>query len=95
MDRRNHSKRRVVSILAFVVLTFLITWGTGMVVVLSSHAELVNGAHRVQHAIPLPLPVAIALAILGGWGPSLAALAATACESGRSGVRELLQQFRR
>jgi len=95
MDRRNHSKRRVVSILAFVVLTFLITWGTGMVVVLSSHAELVNGAHRVQHAIPLPLPVAIALAILGGWGPSLAALAATAGESGRSGVRELLQQFRR
>jgi membrane protease YdiL (CAAX protease family) len=33
--------------------------------------------------------------IIGGWGPAFAALAVTAWESGRAGVKELLQQFRR
>jgi membrane protease YdiL (CAAX protease family) len=95
MSSHHERKRGLFRILSFVSVTFLVTWGTGMLVVLSDHADLVNGAHRVQHAIPLPLPVAIALAVIGGWGPGLAALVATAGESGRVGVRELLRQFRR
>src|SRR5215470_11905194 len=98
MDRSHdqaQSKRSPVGILSFVSVTFLITWATGMVVVFSEHAELVNGAHRIQHAIPLPLPLAVVFVIIGGWGPGLAALAVTAWESGLAGVRELLQQFRR
>jgi len=98
MDRSHgqaERKRSLLGVLSFVAVTFLITWGTGMVVVFSEHAELVNGAHRIQHAIPLPLPIAIVLVIIGGWGPGLAALAVTAWESGLAGVRELLQQFRR
>src|SRR5215470_5601173 len=81
--------------LRFSVLTFLITWGTGMLLVLSTHAELVNGAHRVEHALPLPLPIAITLAIIGGWGPGFAAVLCAAWDSGLPGVRELLHQFRR
>jgi membrane protease YdiL (CAAX protease family) len=76
-------------------VVFLITWGTGMLVVLSTQAQLVNGAHQIQHPIPLPLPVAIILVIIGGWGPGLAALIVTAWDSGRTGVLELLGQFRR
>jgi membrane protease YdiL (CAAX protease family) len=97
MDRQyEHAEKRraIVRTLSFVAVTILITWGTGMVVVLSEHAELVNGAHRVQHAIPLPRPIAITLVILGGWGPGLAALLVTAMESGREGVRDFLRQFR-
>jgi uncharacterized protein len=66
-----------------------------MLVVLSTHSEIVNGAHRVQHAIPLPLPVAIVLVIMGGWAPGLAALLSAAWDSGRAGVCDLLVQFRR
>lgn len=78
----------------FTVLTFLITLGTGLLVVLSDHAELVNGARPVQHPLSLPVPIAVALIVLGGWGPGLAAIWVTAWESGRPGVRELLRQFR-
>ena len=87
--------RAFVRFLGFVAVTFLLTWGTGMLVVLSNHAELVNGAHRISHPIPLPLPVAIFFVVIGGWGPGLAALVITALESGRAGVRELQRQFRR
>ena len=85
----------MIRILLYFVLTFLVTWGTGILVVLSTHSELVNGAQRVQHPLPLPLPVAIFLVVIGGWGPGLAALSLTAWDSGRAGVRELLRQFRR
>jgi membrane protease YdiL (CAAX protease family) len=89
------AKLTVIRILSFVVLTFLITWSTGTAVVLSSHAELVNGAYRIQHPIPLPFPIAILFVVMGGWAPGLAALILSALESGRTGVRELLRQFRR
>jgi len=79
-------KRALIWTLRFTALTFLITWGTGMLVVLSDRARLVNGAKSVQHLLPLPMPVAIALVVLVGWGPGLAALMATAWESGRHGV---------
>jgi membrane protease YdiL (CAAX protease family) len=85
----------VVRTLRFFALTFLITWGTGMIVVLSRHSELVNGARRIQHPFPLPLPVAIIFVIIGGWGPGLAAIISTAWDRGRAGVRELFGQFRR
>ncbi len=32
-------------------------WGTGMLLVLSTHAGMVNGAHQVQHPIPLLLSI--------------------------------------
>jgi len=81
------------SFLFFSVLAFVITWGTGMLLVLSTHASMVNGAHPIKHPIPLPLPLAITLTMIGGFGPFLAAIAVTASQSGRAGVRELLSQF--
>lgn len=87
--------RPLLSFFLFTVVAFLITWGTGMLVVLSTHSSLVNGAQPVAHPIPLPFPVAIALVLIGGYGPALAAVIVTAWESGRAGVRELLRQFRR
>ncbi len=65
-----------------------------MLLVLSTHASMVNGARPIAHGIPLPLPVAIILTMIGGFGPFLAAIAVTAWHSGRAGVRELLCQFR-
>jgi membrane protease YdiL (CAAX protease family) len=66
-----------------------------MVVVFSTHADLVNGARQVQHAIPLPRAIAILLVIIGGFGPFLAALCVTALRSGKVGARRFLSQFRR
>jgi hypothetical protein len=83
------------SFLLFSVLAFLISWGSEMLLVLSTHASMVNGAHPIEHPIPLPLPIAITLTMIGGFGPFLAALAVTASGSGRTGVLELLGQFRR
>ena len=79
----------------FTALTFLVTWGTGILVVLSDRAQLVNGARPVQRPLSLPMPIAVTLIVLGGWGPALAAIVVTAWESGRAGARELLLQFRR
>lgn len=87
--------KAIIRTFRFFALALLITWGTGMTVVLSTQSQLVNGARRVSHPLPLPLPVAIILVIIGGWGPGLAALIVTAWDSGRTGVRELLAQFRR
>src|SRR5262252_1003795 len=83
----------VAEILRFVGLTFLITLGTGYVIVLSNHAELVHGAHQVQHPIRLPLAIAIVLVIIGGWSPGISALLTTAWTSRHAGVRNLLRQF--
>jgi len=81
--------------LRFTILTFVITLGTGILVVLSNRAQLVNGARPIPHPLPLPMPLAITLIVLGGWAPGIAAIAATAWEEGRPGVRHLLRQFRR
>lgn len=81
--------------ISFAALAFLITCGTGMLVVLSNHANLVNGAAQVRRPIFLPFPIAIILVLVGGFGPFLAAIAITSLRSGRPGVRELLSQFRR
>jgi membrane protease YdiL (CAAX protease family) len=94
-DRLGDRNRAVTRTLRFTALTFLITLGSGLVVVLSDHARLVNGARPVPHPMSLSMPIAVALIVVGGWGPGLAAIAVTAWESGRSGVRELLGQFRR
>jgi membrane protease YdiL (CAAX protease family) len=90
-DRKQAATRTV----RFTALAFLITLGSGIVVVLSDRAQLVNGARPVQHPLSLPMPIAVALVVMVGWGPGLAAIAVTAWESGRPGVRELLRQFRR
>lgn len=89
------SERPIVDAALFGVLAFLITWGTGMLIVLSTHANLVNGAQQVQHPIPLPFPLAITSVMIGGFGPFLAAVAVTGLRSGRAGVRELFSQFGR
>jgi len=88
-------KRAIIRIFFFAALTFLITWSRGTAVVLSTHAELVNGAHRIQHPISLPFPIAILFVVIGGWAPGLGTLVMSAFESGRPGIRELLRQFRR
>jgi membrane protease YdiL (CAAX protease family) len=71
----------------------LITWGTGTVVVLSDHAGFVNGARLVPHPMRVPLPVVFLLLTIGSYGPALAAVIVSALESGRPGVRTLLEQF--
>ena len=73
--------------LRFITLTFSITLSTGILVVLSNRAQLVNGARPIPHPLPLPMPLAITLIVLGGWAPGLAAIAVTAWEEGRPGVR--------
>ena len=80
-------------VLAFAAIAWLITWGTGLTVVLSTHCDLVHGAHRVAHPIPLALPLAIILILIGDYGPAMAALLVTAVQSGRPGVRSLLHTF--
>lgn len=87
------TERPVADAALFFVFTFLITWGTGMVLVFSTHASMVNGAHPVEHPIPLPLTVAIVLALVGGFGPFLAATAVAALRGGRSEIRGLFRQF--
>jgi uncharacterized protein len=82
-------------VLVFAVSAFAITWGTGLAVVLSTQAELVNGAHVVPHALALPVAVVNTLLFVGAYGPALAAVAVTAAESGRTGVRALLGQLLR
>jgi membrane protease YdiL (CAAX protease family) len=94
-DQANVRKRAVSCTLRFTVLTFLITLSTGILVVLSDRAQLVNGARPIQHPLPIPMPLAITLIVLGGWAPGLAAFAVTAWDEGRPGVRELLRQFQR
>lgn len=94
-DHANVRRQAAKRILRFTVLAFLITLGTGMLVVLSDHAQLVNGARPVRHPLALPMPIAVTLIVLGGWGAGLAAIALTAWDSGSPGVRELLRQFRR
>ena len=91
----NAPERPILNTVLFGLIAFLITWGTGMVIVLSTHANLVNGARQVQHPIALPLPVAISLVMIGAFGPFLAAVAVTGLRSGRAGVRELFGQFGR
>jgi hypothetical protein len=63
--------------------------------VFSSHSELVNNVQPVAHPIPLAFPLAIFLVVIGSFGPALAALMVTALDTGRTGVRDLLGQFRR
>jgi uncharacterized protein len=87
--------RPIFDTVLFAVLAFLITWGTGMIIVLSTHANLANGAHQIQHPIPLPLPAAITLVMIGAFGPFLAAVAVTGWRTGGGGVRELFDQFKR
>ena len=82
-------------VLVFAVSAFVITWGTGLAVVRSTQAELVNGAHVVPHALALPVAVVNMLLFVGAYGPALAAVAVTAAESGRAGVRALLGQLLR
>ena len=94
-EHPDDTKRAATRTVRFTALTFLITLGSGIVVVLSDRAQLVNGARPFQHPLSLPMPIAVALIVVGGWGPGLAAIAVTAWESGRPGVRELLRQFRR
>lgn len=53
----------------FFALAFLITWGTGMLIVVSNHANLVHGAYQVRNPITLPTPIAIMLVMIGSFGP--------------------------
>ena len=94
-DTTKAPERPILDTALFALLAFMITWGTGMLIVLSSHANLVNGAHQVQHPIPLPFPIAITLVMIGGFGPFLAATAVTWLRSRRSGLRGLFSQYRR
>src|SRR5215469_16019906 len=90
----DRGRRAIVRIVVFAALTLLTTWSTGMLVVLSTHAELVNGARRIPHPISLSFPAAVTLIVIGGWAPGLVAIVMSAFEGGRNGVSELFCQFR-
>src|SRR5215469_6838067 len=94
VDNKPH-EHALVDSLMFAVLAFLITWGTGMLIVVSNHANLVHGAYQVRHPIDLPTPIAITLVMIGAFGPFLAAIAVTSWRSGRTGLHYLFAQFRR
>ena len=83
----------VLRVLLFGLAAFGITWLTGLLVVLSTQASLVGGAHVVSQPLDLPTPLVLTLLLIGGYGPALAAAALSATEPG--GVQALLQQFRR
>ena len=71
----------LIDVVLFFVLAFLITWGTGMLIVVSNHASFVHGAYQVRHPIDLPTPIAITLVMIGAFGPFLAAIAVTSWRS--------------
>ena len=79
----------------FALLALLITWGSGELLVRSTHARMVNGVPVPPHAVPLPLPFAIVLQMTGAFGPFLAAIAMAGCRLGKPGVRSLMRQFSR
>ncbi len=87
--------RLVLRALVFGLVAFGITWLAGLLVVLSTQAMLVNGAHVVAQPIDLPAPLAVTLVLIGGFGPALAAVALSATQPGGSGVRALFGQLRR
>jgi membrane protease YdiL (CAAX protease family) len=89
------AERPILDTALFAVIAFLITWGTGMRVVLSTHANLVNGARQLPNPALLPLPIAITLMMIGAFGPFLAAIAITRLRAGCAGVRRLFSQIRR
>ncbi len=92
LPSRTPTARPLIPVLVFGAGAFLITWLTGLPVVLSPQAGLVNNAHVLPHPLALPRAVAEVLLLVGGFGPALAAVAVTAVESGRVGVRALLRQ---
>jgi membrane protease YdiL (CAAX protease family) len=89
------SRKNLFWVLTYAVCAFLITWLTGLAVIFSPQATLVNGANVVAHPLAIPGPLVVILLFVGAYGPALAALVVTAIESGRSGVRILLGQFGR
>jgi membrane protease YdiL (CAAX protease family) len=66
-----------------------------MLLVRSTHANMVNGALPGADAIPLPLSIAITLTMIGAFGPFLAAIILAARRGGRPGMRSLMRQFGR
>jgi len=83
------------SLAAFWALAFLVTWGAGALVAVSTQATLVNGVSIGRRALPLSLPGAIVLLLVSGSGPAIAAIVVSAAEAGLSGVRALLSQVLR
>ncbi len=80
-------------LVAFYALAFLITWGAGLVVALSTQSGLVNGV-RGGGTLPIPFAVAILLLLVSGAGPALAAIIVSTA-AGLGGARALLGQVLR
>ncbi len=87
--------RPVLRVLLFALAAFGITWLTGLLVVLSTQATLVSGAHVLPQPIDLSAPLVLTLLLIGGFGPALAAVALSATEPGGASVRALLRQVGR
>jgi uncharacterized protein len=93
--KSNRGESPVLSFLFFALLAFLITWASGMLIVISTHASMVNGARQIRHPVSLPAWAAILLVMISSFGPFLSATIVTAWGSGRPGVHQLMLQFRR
>src|SRR5260221_13932378 len=84
--------RLVLRALVFGLVAFGITWLAELLVLLSTQAMLVNGAHVVAQPIDLPAPLAVTLVLIGGFGPALATVVLSAIQPGGSGVGALFGQ---
>ena len=80
------------ALIAFWVLAFLVSWGSGALVAVSDQSDLVNGVHATGGALPLPFAAALLLLLVSGSGPAVAAIVVVAAETGWGGVRSLLGQ---
>jgi hypothetical protein len=81
-------------VLVYSFLAFLLTWATGITVVLSNQSLLVNGPPEPQ-IFTLPFPLALSLILIGDYGPALAAILVTFVTARGTGVRVLLRQLLR
>ena len=78
--------------IAFWLLAILVTWGSGVLIALSTDASMVNGSHVRSGAWQLPFPLVILLLLVSGSGPGIASIIICWISEGLAGVRALLRQ---
>src|SRR5215472_13442569 len=83
---------RLRSLVAFWVLSVLVSGGAGTVVAVSDQSSLINGVGTSNRALTLPLAAALALLLVSGSGPAIAAILVSAVEGRWNRVRALLRQ---
>ena len=78
--------------LIFFLLSFALTWATGISVVLSDQSSLVNGPTEPQ-LLKLPFSLAVSLILVGDYAPALMAILVAFLLARRKAVSDLLRQI--